>query len=233
MCFEKYEAALDRSVDLITHLRSVERSGQSVDGVRSTQLVQPTIPPSWAEADNLWMLLAGVLVGHASDTGKDDPQWRHWTSPGIGFSFSATLDMVSVAVREAVQRLRAYPDAVVSGRWGAEAAVMFYRGVQRALARFPLEDRVTYQQWIRCRYCKRNAIELVPPLHLGDGQVLKCRFCENEYDPAFTDWDMRVWAEDEWKKLSEQDQAEVLAGLQVDERKVLDQAVRMLSRAAA
>lgn len=226
LCFEKYEEALGRARDLITHLRSVERSGQSVDGVRSSQIVQPTIPPSWSEADNLWMLLSGVIVGHAADTGADEPKWPYWTSPAIGFSFSATLDMVSVAVRDAVLKLRVYPEAVVSIRWGAEGAVMFYRGMQRALARFPLEDRVTHQKWIRCRYCKHNSILLLPPLELGDDQVLKCQFCENEYDPAFTDWDMRVWAEEEWKRRSEPQREEILSRLQPDERKVLDQSVK-------
>lgn len=227
-CFDKFEAALVEGRDLIPHLRSIERAGQSVDGVRTTTVVQPTIPQSWLEADTLWRLLASVLVADAFASNTAEPKWPHWTSPAVGFSFSATVEQVMSAVSFATNLAQSNPTGIVSRDLGAEAAVRFYRGIQRALAMFPLEEKVKAERWIRCKTCNDYTIQDVPPLYRGDDRLLKCRVCGGEYDDTFTKWDMRVLAEEGWSRLSEDQREALLDRLQPDEAKVLDDAVKVV-----
>lgn len=193
-CNDKYTAALSMAVDLITHLRSIERGPQSIDGVRSGALVQPSYPASWQEADNLWRHLAGIIVASAMDRGEDDPAFPYWTAPGVGFSFSASLDRVAEAVRWAVAELSVKHTDVVSRTGGAEAAVGFYRAVQTALARFPLEEKSRPVKYIKCRNCQQKTLRWLPPLEYMDAIVIQCQnlTCGEYYDPAMAEWDMRV-----------------------------------------
>lgn len=196
-CWERFEAALSKATDLITHLRSVEKGPTSVDGVRTSTVVAPTFPASWQAADRLWVALAKIAIVHAIDTHGKEPLWRPYTSEAVGFSMTATVPQVASAVRELTDWLRVHPEAIVSRQAGAEAAVEFFREVQRALAMFPLEERVQRLRPIRCRECQQFTLWKYPPLNYLDDVVVQCAnpACHAFYDPQMAQFDMRVLAE--------------------------------------
>lgn len=193
-CFQKFTAAVGLTKDLVTHLRSVERGPQSIDGVRSGALAQPSYPPSWQEADVLWQSLAAIV--HAVKPDVDDP---YYTGRWVGFSFSATLDMVSAAVQGAVDELYD-PETFLNRRATAGAAVEFYRAVQLANRRFsfPLDDPKTVPvKYIRCRSCKAQSLRWVPAIHQYDDVGFECSNanCKAWYDPIAITFDMRLLAQ--------------------------------------
>lgn len=205
-CYTKFEAALEKSADLITHLRSIERGSQSIDGVRSLTVVQPTIPQSWQEADNLWMNLWGVAVAYAMEKGIPQPERRYWTGPTIGFSFSATLDQVAVAVSELAAWIQASPADVVSRVTGAMVAVDYFRAMQRALAMFEMEERPEEVKHIKCRTCQQKRLMYMPPLEYLDAIAIQCTNCNAWHDPQMIAFDMKVLAqeiEEEHKRMND------------------------------
>lgn len=204
-CFTKFEAALSNSVDLITHLRSIDRGAQSLDGIRTQTVVQPSYPQSWQEADALWMLLWGVAIAHAFEKGIEEPARPYWTGPTIGFSFSATVDMVAIAVRGLADWIQAAPADVVARTTGAEAAVDYYRETQRALAMFPLQETPTAVKYIKCRTCQQKKLRYMPPLEYMDAIAIQCSNCNTWWDPQFIEHDMKVLAqeiEEEHKRMN-------------------------------
>ncbi len=196
-CNEKFTAALDIGVDLITHLRSVERGPSPEDGVRTATVNAPTYPESWQEADQLWMYLAGVAIAHASDKRIDEPVWPTWASVIDGFGSQATMTQVMSASRDLVDWVAAAPVDVVSRTMGAMSAVYFYRAVQRALARFPLEEKSRPVKYIRCRTCQQHTLRWMPPLDFEEPVVIQCSnlTCGALWDPAMLEWDMKVLRE--------------------------------------
>lgn len=197
-CWERFEAALSIAVDLITHLRSVEKGPVSIDGVRTSTVVAPTFPASWQAADRLWVALAKVAIVHAKGTRDEEPEWRPYTSIWSGFSYAATLDEVAEAVRELVAWVNVSPESVVSRTAGAEAAVEFFREVQRSLAMFPLEEDTKPLRPIRCRECQQFTLWRRPPLVYLDEVVVQCQnpACQAFYDPQMAQFDMRLLAEE-------------------------------------
>ncbi|GAA3730325.1 hypothetical protein GCM10022239_03650 [Leifsonia bigeumensis] len=197
-CWERFEAALSTAVDLITHLRSVEKGPVSIDGVRTSTVVAPTFPGSWQAADRLWVALCKVAIVHAIDTRGEEPLWPSWTSEGLGFSMTATIDQVADAVKGLVEWVSASPESVVARTAGAEAAVEFFREVQRALAMFPISERDQKLRPIRCRECQQFTLWKHPPLHYLDDIVVQCAnpACQALYDPDMARFDMLVLAQE-------------------------------------
>lgn len=197
-CWERFEAALSTAVDLITHLRSVEKGPVSIDGVRTSTVVAPTFPASWQAADRLWVALAKIAIVDAKDTRGEEPEWWPYTSIWSGFSYAATLDEVALAVRELVAWVNVSPESVVARMAGAEAAVEFFREVQRSLAMFPLAEDTKPLRPIRCRECQQFTLWRRPPLVYLDEVVVQCQnpACQAFYDPQMAQFDMRLLAEE-------------------------------------
>ena len=196
-CWEKFEDALGRAADLIPHLRSIERGPADLTAVRSAPGSRVILPPSWMEADNLWILLAGVAVAHAKEKRSAEPWWPSFTSIWYGLSSAASIDDVRSAVRDLADWVAAAPEDVVARPGAAAAAVAYYRGVQRALAMFPMEERERRLPIIRCRACGLDTLFQRPPLEHLDPIVIVCanEACKSEWDPQMATFDLRVYAE--------------------------------------
>lgn len=194
-CWERFNDALDISVDLITHCRSIERGPQSIDGRRTQTVTQPSYPQSWQEADTLWKLLAGILVAHAQDKNLPTPKFPHWTGLTIGFSFSASIDKVATAVKHAVYDIETNPEDIVARAGGAEAAIRFFRHIQTALARYPIEEAPVKIPYLRCRNCKKFTMRTRPPLEHEEPLMYLCENpgCGAEYDPQMKEFDLRLY----------------------------------------
>lgn len=193
-CWERFEAALSVAVDLITHMRSIEKGPASIVPTRSAPGSRVILPGSWMEADNLWDSLVELALAYAESKGIEDPVWKPMYD---GFSTTASLDDVALQVRELVMWLQVNPVDVVSRAGGAEAAVKFYRQAQRALAMFPIEDRAQRLKPIRCRECQQFTLWKHPPLVYLDDVVVQCanKTCEALYDPQLAGFDMLVLAQ--------------------------------------
>lgn len=233
-CWPKFEAALSVAVDLITHLRSVERGPQSVDGVRVAQGSKVLVPASWQTADQLWTGLASIVVAHSNATRAGDPQWPTATTVIYGgtslfdgwFSPDATLAEVATAVDDVVTEIAAVPEAIVARHSGAQQAVEFYRKVQTAQHRFPREDAPVALRFLRCRRCGEFAVRDHPPLEQLAERIIRCDACEAVFDPLLVDWNLKLYAQDLWESLTPEERAKLLPDLATAERRVL----RQLSR---
>lgn len=201
-CWERFEAALAEAVELIVHLRSVEKGPTSIVPTRNAPGSRVLMPGSWMEADNLWGALVQIALVHARAKGVADPVWAPMYD---GFSVTATLGDVALKVRELVGWLSANPVEVVSRAGGAEAGVEFYRKVQAALARFPLADRPQRLKPIRCRECQQFTLWKHPPLEYLDDVIVQCAnaSCGAIYDPSLASFDMLVLAEEATAEMSE------------------------------
>lgn len=147
-CWEKWQDALKVAVDVITHLRSVERAAQLDNaGVRSAAGWVLPIPSTWRAADDLI-----VLAGH----------------PTPGFPASAgPWEVEAIAER--------FIDAIDAAVWAsrvdtAVAAVRFNQDMHSALIQHPMEDYEHRIRNVRCPECKRKSLLWKPPL-LFRGEV--------------------------------------------------------------
>lgn len=196
-CWKKLEAALGKSVDMITHLRSVERGPLSVDGVR-TRLTgsKVIIPESWQRADELWLRLSEVAIGYSVDARGPEPVWPACADMLDGFSATATIDEVVVAVRDLVEWVEESSARVVVRRRGAEAAVKYIRRFQHSLRSFPLTEDPSPIKYLRCRRCGQFSVEDHPPLHYLDPRTDVCSMCGHRTDPQMREWDLRLYREE-------------------------------------
>lgn len=202
-CFTRYESALTTApttedpfsiVDLIVHLRSIEKGPQSVDGIRTSTVAQPTTPASWQEADELWRALVEIAVTYADHTHLPYPVW---VPNFMGFSRTATLDDVARQVRELAAWITVDTPNTIRNQTGAELAVLFYRAVQRSLHRYPMQDRAERKP-IRCDHCQQFTIWKRPPLEYLDDIDYVCvnPACGRVYEPSRAGFDMLLLAEE-------------------------------------
>lgn len=230
-CWPKWVAALDVAADLITHLRSVERGQQSVDGVRTAQGSKVPIPASWQAADLLWSLLSQVAITHAGTPAKE-PWWPAWVTVGgkerlrrrmDGFTPSVTLEEVRTAAHDLVDWVTADAAVVAARAESAQAAVEFFRAVQTVQHRFPMDDTAEPLPMLRCRRCGLFQVREHPPLHYLAERVLKCDVCDFEADPLLVDWDLKLYAQEVWEGLTAEERARLLPDLDTDEKRVVRQ----------
>jgi hypothetical protein len=150
-CWEKTIDALKIGVDMITHLRSVERA-QQVDnaGVRSAAGWVIPVPNTWRTSDELLMLLGHPEPGFPSDANV-------WEVEAITERYMDDIDA----------------EFWVSRHAGAEAAVRFYRLMQTAMAAHPMKEYEHRIRNVRCYKCKQRTLLWKPPLeHLDDIHVV-------------------------------------------------------------
>ncbi|WP_105033511.1 hypothetical protein [Cryobacterium aureum] len=162
-CFEKTRGALKIALDMITHLRSVERAQQlDKNGVRAAATWILPVPNTWRMADELIMLL-----GH----------------PAPGFLSTATTEDVK-AVTEA--QLDFDVNEWVSREAGGEDAVHFFRTMQHALAQHPFADVEHRVQNVRCWECRQLSLVWKPPLEFDGPLHIACSTpaCEFVVDPT-------------------------------------------------
>jgi hypothetical protein len=232
-CWSKLEAALGKAVELISHLRSVERGPQSVDGVRVAQGSKVIIPGSWLAADAVWSSLSRVAIEHAAARRIPEPEWPVSVTVGgadrlrkrqDGFDPTASIEDVAAAVRDLVDWLD--PDDVVARQAPAVAAVEFFRTLQTTLHRFPLEEQPVRMPRLRCRGCGLFTVRQHPPLEHLSEIVYRCDHCQAETDPIMADWNVKVYAEEVWTGLTDEQRAHLLPQLRDDARRAVTRMFR-------
>ncbi len=141
-CHEKILDALNVALDVITHLRSIERAGQQDNaGVRGSSGWVIPIPNTWRTADDLI-----VLLGH----------------PSPGFPSDANVWEVEAITERYVDRIDV--DRWVRRVWPAEDAVRFAATMRSALVQHPMEDYEHRIRNVRCPDCRQRSLLWKPPL---------------------------------------------------------------------
>lgn len=207
-CHERYEAALGLAVDLVTHMRSIER-GSVPEGPRSPTKPgsQVILPASWQQADRVWMDLRELAF-------RCDPLDflevdARGTTPW-GFGSRDSIEHVGSQVGLAVDLARL---GDVSHHRIAALAVAFYRGVQRALHAFPIEEYARRLEYVRCRECEMFTLERRQPLEYLDPITVSCvnPACGVVWDPFAVELDLVAYrARLEVERSGEEVSAEVV-----------------------
>lgn len=192
LCDERFRAALATTVRLVEFLASGGQAPNDVNKSRGKPGPRLPIKESQLAADSLWTHLAGVAIAHANGSGVDEPHWPAGTSILDGFLPSLELVDVVRVTGELVGWLQA-DQSVTSRVAGAEAAVRFYRELQRQLARFPLEEKPSRIRYLRCRECREFAVVDRPPLRVLDVRVDECRACGAVHDPLAREFDLKLY----------------------------------------
>lgn len=141
-CWEKVRDALGIALDMITHLRSVERA-QQVDnaGIRTSGGWVIPVPATWRAADEMIMLL-----GH----------------PAPGFPPDANVFEVDAITERYLDALDV--EGWVSRPAGAGDAVRFYLAMQHAMAQHPMAEYEHRVRNVRCYKCRQLTLVWKPPL---------------------------------------------------------------------
>lgn len=192
LCDERFRAALATTVRLVEFLASGGQAPNDVNKSRGKPGPRLPIKESKLAADEIWTHLAGVAIAHASASGIDEPQWPTGTSLRDGFLPSLELAGVVRATSDLVAWVEGEA-SVTSRAMSAEAAVVFYREVQKQLARFPLEEKPSRIRYLRCRECREFTVVDRPPLHFLRPRVHECSSCGAEYDPQMKEFDLRLY----------------------------------------
>lgn len=186
-CFERFEAALGLAVDLVTHMRSIERAAVP-EGPRSPTKPgsQMIIPTSWLEADRTWSELHELAVW--CDPLEFLQVDRRDTRPG-GFGSRDSIEHVRGRVELAVD-LAVHAD--ITNAHTGRLIVRFYRAVQRALHMFPIEEYARPLPYARCRNCGHLTLERRAPLEYLDPITVLCinPDCQWEWDPHMIEVDL-------------------------------------------
>lgn len=192
LCDERFRAALETTVRLVEFLASGGQAPNDVNKSRGKPGPRLPIKESQLAADSIWTHLAGVAIAHANGSGVDEPSWPAGTSILDGFLPSLELVDVVRVTGELVAWVEGEA-SLTSRAMGAEAAVRFYREVQRQLARFPLEEKPSRIRYLRCRECREFTVIDRPPLHFLRPRVHECSSCGAEYDPQMKEFDLRLY----------------------------------------
>lgn len=154
-CWHKLSDALKRVATLVVHLRSIDTTGQVAnDRVSSSLTWRLPIPASWMAADSIMAALGSPPIP---------------STAGLA---------VTKAMVEAAVRLWKNPETVVSRVDGAVSAVVLYRHVQTALARWPSEDADREMPApLRCPGCQKLTLWYRAPLEYLDDLEVKCGSC--------------------------------------------------------
>lgn len=187
-CHQRVEAALDLAVDLVTHMRSIERAATPQEGPRSPTKPgsQVILPASWQEADRVWLHLRELAF-------RCDPlEFLEVDTRGTtawAFGSRDTIEHVGDRVALAVDLARL---GDLSHQRIAELAVDFYRAVQRALHAFPIEEYARRLEYVRCRECEMFTLERRQPLEYLDPITVSCvnPACGVVWDPFAVELDL-------------------------------------------
>lgn len=206
LCDERYKAALATTVRLVEFLASGGQAPNDVNKSRGKPGPRLPIKESKLAADEIWTHLAGVAIAHGSGSGKHYQGWPVGTSVSKGFMPSLELADVVRAINDLAAWVEG--EASVTSRVeGAEAAVTFYREVQRQLARFPLEEKPKRVKYLRCRTCQQFAVVDRPPLHFTAARVDECRACGAVHDPVAREFDLKLYRLEVEAAIAEREEA--------------------------
>ena len=153
VCYGSLVNALDRAPNLITHLRSVNRSGQALGERVATSMERSIlIPNSWAAADAIMDALNAPTIPSTSTI--DD-----------------TADRAGAAIDEWVTHL----DQWVNMREGAKRALVLMRRMRVALRQFPdSEAEYRHVPKLRCQDCAKESLFRKGPEFFGDDCMVVC-----------------------------------------------------------
>jgi len=153
-CWMKLNDGLNMAVDVITHLRSVDRAAQTDNaGVRVAAGWVIPIPSTWRAADDLM-----VLIG----------------CPAPGFLSTDDVNQVQAITEEIVARATAGMVAWVATVDGARDAVRFNAVMHSALIQHPMEDYEHRVRNVRCTDCGQRSLMWKPPLMFHGEVRVEC-----------------------------------------------------------
>lgn len=151
-CYQKLLDGLKVAVDVITHLRSVDRAGQTDNaGVRGSSGWVIPIPSTWRAADDLIVLLGHLSPGFPSDANV-------WEVEAIAERYVDAID----------------PDRMVRRVWPATDAVRFIQTMHSVLIQHPMDDYEHRVRNVRCPSCKQRSLLWKPPLKFEGGVEIEC-----------------------------------------------------------
>lgn len=215
-CWEKLRDGLEKAVDIITHLRSVDRAAQTDNaGVRGSATWQLPIPNTWQVADDLLMLLGHPTPGFPSDANE-------WEVEAIAERYVDALD----------------PDMWVATVEGASAAARFNATMYSALIQHPMEDYEHRVRNVRCWKCQHRSLLWKPPLMFEGPIRVTCTnpACGFELGPQDYGWmsaleqmDVKQRLDAERNKLRQAKRAKAAA----ERRAIKEAAIAERERAAA
>lgn len=184
-CFAKFEAAVDLVVDLVTHMRSIDR-GPAPDGPRPPTRPGSKVlmPVSWYTADDVWSALRELAF-------RGDAGYQQDLTSATPYAFrpAATIDEVATLVATAAASARRADLGVFNL---AELAVKFVGRVQHALHMFPIQEYNRPMPYAKCRNCGGYTLERRPPLDYLDPITVLCLnpYCQFEFDPNVVELDL-------------------------------------------
>lgn len=192
-CAERFDAALEHAVDVITHTRSIERAPVP-EGPRAYTPPGPRsiLPVSWLTADDVWADLHELAF-------RCDPlDYLELVKGGTTawhLGTRASIEQVRDAVQLAVDLIRAHGDEPLRDEHLARLAVRFYRGVQRALGMYPFEELAHPIAYAKCRDCGERTLERRPPLDHLEPITVRCvnPSCGAIFHPALVEFDLATY----------------------------------------
>ncbi len=194
-CNQRLDSALDHAVDLVTHLRSIERAPVP-EGPRTYTKPGPRsiLPVSWLTADETWGTLRELAF-------RVDPlEYLDLVKGGTNayqLGVQASIEQVREAAELAVDLVRVSLLDIVGNAHLALLAVTFYRQVQAALRMYPFAEERGSLVYATCRDCGNRSLERRPPLHYLDPITVRCVTpgCGAIFHPALVEFDLASYRE--------------------------------------
>ncbi|OAZ40926.1 hypothetical protein A9Z40_03010 [Microbacterium arborescens] len=192
-CSQRFDAALDRAVDLVTHLRSIERAPVP-EGPKTYTKPGPRsiLPVSWLTADETWSTLRELAF-------RADPlEFLDLVKGGTNayqLGVRASIEQVRDAVELAVDLVRVSSPSLLGSAHTALLAVSFYRQAQRALHMYPFAEEHGALAYATCRDCGNRTLERRPPLQYLDPITVRCVTpgCGAIFHPALVEFDLATY----------------------------------------
>ncbi|WP_147305440.1 hypothetical protein [Subtercola boreus] len=193
-CAEKLDAALAGSVDLISHLRSIESGPRDQTPTRAAPGSRVIVPASWMEADELYIALSAAAVAYSVDWQVEEPERDVTASSLNGFNPEANIEAVWFVTEMLTKYVQASLPNLIAKVEGAIRSVEYIAKVQTAMARFPFDEAPQRVHYVRCRTCQHMTLNRRPPLEYNGPVVVECsnEDCKALWDPRLIDFDLQL-----------------------------------------
>jgi len=179
-CLTKLDAALDNVHELVAFMWQ-----DNSNGVRDANEGggRTGVTPNWTLNESRVMVawvIASMRNAAAVLDGRDDIDLTYLDGPRL-----ADPGQVDGTIPGLRLRLHVGRDDLISTPYGAEAAVRMTKTIQRAYAKFPLQERQRRIAGVRCPACSRSALVWSPPLYFRGDVVITCTNCGHTEPQSF------------------------------------------------